>query len=95
MPPQSGHDSLGLIRLRREVRPVSKDAAYFTDSFNPRLFVLPIARNGALGSPYELPLGGDYVQIPDAFNLNGIEATPNGRELMAARSTTRPASTTR
>jgi sugar lactone lactonase YvrE len=61
---------------------VTKDAAYFTDSFNPRLFVLPIARSGALGTPYELQLSGDYVQIPDAFNLNGIEATPNGRKLI-------------
>jgi sugar lactone lactonase YvrE len=61
---------------------VTKDAAYFTDSFNPRLFVIPIARNGALATPYELPLGGDYVHIPDAFNVNGIAATPNGHQLI-------------
>jgi sugar lactone lactonase YvrE len=61
---------------------VTKDAAYFTDSFNPRLFVVPIARNGALGTLYELPLSGDYVHDPDGFNLNGIEATPSGRALI-------------
>lgn len=61
---------------------VTKDAAYFTDSLNPRLFVVPIARNGALGTPYELPLSGDYVHDPDGFNLNGIEATPSGRTLI-------------
>jgi sugar lactone lactonase YvrE len=118
VPPQDGHDSLGLKVDRRnrlfvagifgqayvydartgqslatfQLAPfgealvndvvVTKDAAYFTDSFNPRLFVVPIARNGALGTPYELPISGDYVQIPDAFNLNGIEATPNGHRLI-------------
>jgi sugar lactone lactonase YvrE len=60
---------------------VTKDAAYFTDSYNPRLFVLPIARNGALGTPYELPLSG-VVHDPNGFNLNGIEATPSGRTLI-------------
>lgn len=67
---------------------VTKDAAYFTDSFNPRLFVVPIARNGALGTPYELPLSGDYVHIPDGFNLNGIEATPSGRTLIVDQTDT-------
>jgi sugar lactone lactonase YvrE len=67
---------------------VTKDAAYFTDSFNPRLFVVPIARSGALGTPYELPLSGDYVHIPDGFNLNGIEATASGRTLIVDQTDT-------
>jgi sugar lactone lactonase YvrE len=65
---------------------VTKDAAYFTDPLNPRLYVVPIARNGALGTPYELPLSGDYVHdpegVPEGFNLNGIAATPSGRTLI-------------
>lgn len=61
---------------------VTQDAAYFTDTLEPRLFVLPIAPDGALGAPHELPLTGDYVHIPDGFNLNGIEATPTGSELL-------------
>jgi sugar lactone lactonase YvrE len=67
---------------------VTKDAAYFTDSFNPRLFVVPIARNGTLGKPYELPLSGDYVHVPGGFNLNGIEATPSGRALIVDQTDT-------
>jgi sugar lactone lactonase YvrE len=61
---------------------ITKDAAYFTDSLNPRLFVVPIAPDGTLGAPYELPISGDYVHDPDGFNLNGIEATPSGRTLI-------------
>jgi sugar lactone lactonase YvrE len=68
---------------------VTEDAAYFTDSFNPRLFVLPIARNGALGVPYELPLGGDFVNDPDGFNANGIAATPDGRQLIINQTSAR------
>jgi sugar lactone lactonase YvrE len=67
---------------------VTKNAAYFTDSFNPRLFVVPISRNGALGAAYELPLSGDYVHVLGGFNLNGIEATPSGRTLIVDQTDT-------
>jgi sugar lactone lactonase YvrE len=70
---------------------VTRTAAYFTDSFNARLFVLPLGPGGAL-PPADgfqvLPLGGDWVQVPGpfVFNANGIEATPNGDALIVINS---------
>jgi sugar lactone lactonase YvrE len=69
---------------------VTKDAAWFTDSFRPVLYRVPIAPDGTLGSHAdveEVPLGGDYVQGPD-FNVNGIDATPNGKTLVIVQSNT-------
>jgi DNA-binding beta-propeller fold protein YncE len=63
---------------------VTHRAAYFTDSQNPDLYVLP--RDG--GAPSTLPLGGEWEQIPDEFNANGIAATPDGRTLIVVNSTT-------
>jgi sugar lactone lactonase YvrE len=69
---------------------VTKNAAWFTDSFRPVLYRVPIAPDGTLGSHAdveEVPLGGDYVQGPD-FNVNGIDATPNGKTLVIVQSNT-------
>jgi sugar lactone lactonase YvrE len=70
---------------------VTRQAAYFTDSFNARLFVLPLGPGGQLpegGGFQVLPLSGDWVQVPGAFvfNANGIEATPNGDALIVINS---------
>ena len=63
---------------------LTEDAAYFTDSFRPVFYRLPLGRHGRLPSPAAvrtIPLGGDYVfqQLnPDgtrAFNANGIEVS--------------------
>jgi hypothetical protein len=43
---------------------LTKDAAYFTDSFNPVLYRVAIARNGALGAVETIPLTGDYQNVP-------------------------------
>jgi sugar lactone lactonase YvrE len=70
---------------------VARDAAYFTDSFNPVLYRVPLAPDGALpagGAVQVLPLTGDYVHVPGALNGNGIAATPNGKELVLVNSTT-------
>lgn len=69
---------------------VTKDAAWFTDSFNAVLYRVPIARNGTPGSRAgvaTLPLTGDLV-YEDGFNVNGIDATPNGKALVVVQSNT-------
>ena len=70
---------------------VSNDAAWFTDSFKPVLYRLPFGPGGALPTQSDaetIPLGGDYVHQPGAFNLDGIDATPDGRTLVVVQSAT-------
>jgi sugar lactone lactonase YvrE len=62
---------------------VTQDAAYFTDSSKPVIYKVPLD----LGAAQTIPLGGDYVHVPGAFNLNGIDATSNGATLVAVQST--------
>ncbi|HKP18472.1 MAG TPA: SMP-30/gluconolactonase/LRE family protein [Gaiellaceae bacterium] len=67
---------------------VTDDGAYFTDSINQVLYRIPIAKNGApASSAEEIPLTGDLV-YQQGFNLNGIDATPNGRTLIVVQSNT-------
>jgi hypothetical protein len=69
---------------------VTRKAAWFTDSFNPVLYRVPIARDGTPGAQSEVevvPLTGDIVFGPD-FNVNGIEATPDGSTLIIVQSNT-------
>ena len=66
---------------------VTKDAAYFTNSFQPELYRVPLANNGQpLGISETIPLTGDYVFTPGQFNANGIAATPNGKTLIIVNS---------
>jgi hypothetical protein len=62
---------------------VTKRAAYVTDSLNRQLYVLDLARGGALPETARtLPLTGDLLAAPaGGFELNGIEAA--GRRLIA------------
>ncbi len=56
---------------------VTKDAAYVTDSAMAQLIVVPLGRRGSLPGPtgaFSLPLSGDIVYDPAAFNANGIAA---------------------
>ena len=67
---------------------VTRTAAWFTDSINPFLYRVPIAPDGTLGLTAEaIPLTGDIDYLP-GFNLNGIEATPDGRTLVVVQSNT-------
>jgi sugar lactone lactonase YvrE len=69
---------------------VTSTAAYFTDSLNPVLYVLPFGPGGRLpaaGRFRTLPLSGDLV-FQDGFNTNGIETTPDGRRLIVVQSNT-------
>ncbi|MFL6066457.1 MAG: YncE family protein, partial [Gaiellaceae bacterium] len=64
---------------------VTHDAAYFTDSQQGTLYRVPLGPNGALGDAQPIKLGGDYVHVPGQLNLNGIDATPNGKTLIAVQ----------
>ena len=66
---------------------VTKRAAWFTDSQRPFLYKVPIGPNGQIGTPVAVPLTGDIV-YQSGFNVNGIDATPNGRTLVIVQSGT-------
>jgi sugar lactone lactonase YvrE len=65
---------------------VTRDAAWFTDSFRPVLYRLAIAPDGMLGAVTTVPLGGDFTFLPGTFNTNGIDATPDGKTLVVVQS---------
>jgi sugar lactone lactonase YvrE len=69
---------------------VTRRAAYFTDSFNQVLYVVPIGPRGGMGATWTLPITGDLVfdTSPGVFNANGIEASPDGRRLLVVQSNT-------
>ena len=66
---------------------VTRNAAWFTDSLRPFLYRVAIAPSGALGPARAVPLTGDIVFAP-GFNVNGIDATPNGKTLVIVQSNT-------
>jgi sugar lactone lactonase YvrE len=68
---------------------ITNDAAYFTNSFQPFIYKVPLENNGELPTPLTseaIPLGGDYQFTPGAFNANGIAATPDGKTLIIVNS---------
>ena len=68
---------------------ITRDAAYFTNSSQPILYRVPLENNGELPATptvEEIPLSGDYQFVPNAFNANGIAATPNGKTLIIVNS---------
>jgi sugar lactone lactonase YvrE len=70
---------------------VTHRAAFFTDSRNQQLYVLPLGRHGALPDQDEvrvLPLTGelDYTEITTDVDLNGIVAAPGGQTLLSVQS---------
>jgi hypothetical protein len=69
---------------------VTKDAAWFTDSFLPFLYRVPVSPNGTPADASEveaIPLSGD-IQYQEGFNVNGIDATPDGRTLVVVQTNT-------
>ena len=67
---------------------VTKDAAWFTESQVAVLYRVPIGPGGELGSQADVqrvPLGGDFEMAP-GFNVNGIDATPDGETLVIVQS---------
>jgi sugar lactone lactonase YvrE len=70
---------------------VTRTAAYFTDSFQPVLYKVALNSRGMPAGPaVTLPLTGDFDfdATPDAFNSNGIDATPNGKSLILVNTAT-------
>jgi hypothetical protein len=65
---------------------LTKDGAWFTDSFQPRLYFVPVDEAGVPGSFRTLQLTGPAAEISGQFNINGIRATPNGKTLIVAHS---------
>lgn len=64
---------------------VTRSAAYFTDSFLPFLYRIPLGPAGQVptsNSFQALELTGDWDQVPGQINANGIEATADGRWLI-------------
>src|SRR6478736_5217477 len=62
---------------------VTKAAAYFTDSQRPVISRIAIGHDGAPGALTHIPLSGDYHHIAGQFNLNGIVASADGKQLIA------------
>ena len=68
---------------------LTKRAAYFTDSRQAVLYKVPLGRNGApSGGFVSIPLSGDFVLDPAAFNANGIAGTPDEKALIIVQSGT-------
>jgi outer membrane protein assembly factor BamB len=63
---------------------VSGDSAWFTDSFQPQLYRVPL-RGNAVGEPETVPFSGPAADFVTGFNINGIEAA--GGELIVVNST--------
>lgn len=61
---------------------VTTDAAYFTDSFRPILFRVPLTEDEVGEMEPWLDLRGTAIAYGSGFNLNGIAATPDGRFLL-------------
>lgn len=67
---------------------VTKRAAWFTDSLKPVLYRVPLGPGGRPSTTFtSVPLTGDYAQVA-GFNVNGIDATKNGKTLVIVQSAT-------
>ena len=68
---------------------VTKRAAWFTDSQRAALYRLPLSANGRPGAAaavQTVEFTGDYRHQAGSFNVNGIDATPNGKTLVIVQS---------
>ncbi|HEU5161277.1 MAG TPA: SMP-30/gluconolactonase/LRE family protein [Streptosporangiaceae bacterium] len=65
---------------------VTRRGAWFTDSTQPKLYFVPLDRHGNPGALRTLALSGPAADLSGDFNLNGIQATPDGRTLLVAHS---------
>jgi sugar lactone lactonase YvrE len=65
---------------------VTRDAAYFTNSLSPEIYRVPVSRDGDVGTPQTIHLSGPAAGFVMGFNLNGIDATQDGRTLFAVNS---------
>ncbi|PPK63214.1 SMP-30/gluconolactonase/LRE family protein [Actinokineospora auranticolor] len=71
---------------------IARDAVWFTDSNNASLYELPLGPKGELPDASKplttLPLTGDWQNVPNSFNGNGIVTTPDGKALIVGQTAT-------
>jgi sugar lactone lactonase YvrE len=67
---------------------LTSDGAWFTDSFQARLYFVPVSQSGGPEATFRtLAVSGPAAHITAGrVNLNGIQATPNGETLVVAHS---------
>lgn len=65
---------------------VTPDGAWFTDSRQPVLYLVPFEDDGALGPVEPLDLTGPAADLSGQFNLNGITASADGSTLIVVHS---------
>ena len=65
---------------------LTKDGAWFTDSVQAKLYFVPVSATGVPGPFSTLALSGPAADTSGDFNLNGIEATSDGKTLIVAHS---------
>jgi sugar lactone lactonase YvrE len=65
---------------------VTQDGAWFTDSLQAKLYFVPVSGAGVPGQFRTLELSGPAADTSGEVNLNGIQATPNGKTLIVAHS---------
>lgn len=61
---------------------LTRHAAYFTDTFAPRIYKVPYGRGGVGPAQTITVTGPAGVSVPGTFGLNGIDATPDGSTLI-------------
>jgi hypothetical protein len=65
---------------------VTRDAAYFTNSVTPVIYRVAVSPRGKVGATKPITLSGPAADYVDGFNLNGIDATSDGRTLFSVNS---------
>lgn len=68
---------------------ITEQGAWFTNSFAPQLFFVPIGPTGVVGDATTLNVSGPAAAIMSGAgvpNLNGIAATPDGGTLLVSHS---------
>ena len=60
---------------------LTTDGAWFTDSAQAKLYFVPVSAAGVPGPFSTLALSGPAADTSGEFNLNGIQATPDGKTL--------------
>ena len=67
---------------------LTRKAAWFTDSQKAVLYRVPLGHRLAGPADFTtVPLSGEWVQVADAFNANGIAQTPDRSALLVVNST--------
>lgn len=70
---------------------VTRKAAYFTDSFIPVIYRIPLGKNGRLPKPEDIEtieLSSNFEFVSGQFNSNGIESSWSGKVLYVVNMTT-------